>query len=107
MPIAVHAENFDQEVLREEKIVLVDFWGPQCGHCLALSPHVDKLEEVYGDRLKVTKLDASKNRRFCLSLKVLGLPTFLIYAKGKEVRRLSGGDLKMEEIERAIKEVIK
>ena len=107
MPIAVHADNFDQEVLWADKVVLVDFWGPQCGPCLALSPYVDKLEEAYGDKLKVTKLDASKNRRFCLSLKVLGLPTFLIYAKGKEVRRLSGGDLKMEEIERAIKEVIK
>jgi thioredoxin 1 len=107
MPIAVHAENFAQEVLRADQIVLVDFWGPQCGPCLALSPHGDKLEEVYGDKLKVTKLDASKNRRFCLSLKVLGLPTFLIYEKGKEVRRLSGGDLKMEEIEKAIKEVIK
>ena len=44
---------------------------------------------------------------FASSLKVLGLPTFLIYEKGKEVRRLSGGDLKMEEIEKAIKEVIK
>ena len=104
MPIAVHAENFDQEVLREEKVVLVDVWGPQCGPCLALSPHVDKLEEVYGDKLKVTKLDASKNRRFCLSLKVLGLPTFLIYEKGKEVRRLSGGNLRMKDIEKTVKE---
>jgi len=106
MPVEVNSENYEREVIQANKPVLVDFWGPQCRPCLALSPHIDRLAEAYRDKAKVTKLDASKNRRLCLSLKVIGLPTFLFYKDGREVGRLSGGDLKIADIEKTLKEVI-
>jgi len=102
----VNADNFEKEVVESEIPVLVDFWGPQCAPCLALIPQVEKLEEKFGKRLKITKVDASKNRRLCLTLKVLGLPTFLLYKGGKEVDRLSGNNLKIEEIEEAVKKIV-
>jgi thioredoxin 1 len=104
--IELNNENYEQEVIKSDRPVIVDFWGPQCGPCLALSPHVDQLAEVYGGKVKVAKLDASKNRRLCLSLKVLGLPTFLFYKNGQECQRLIGGALKIEEIEDAMKKLI-
>ncbi|MCX5908050.1 MAG: thioredoxin domain-containing protein [Deltaproteobacteria bacterium] len=104
--LEVSSENFAQEVLQSEKPVLVDFWGPRCAPCLALMPQVEKLETTYGDKIKVVKVDASKNRRLCLELKVLGLPTYLFYKNGQGVGRLTGGDLKIQDVEEQLKKIL-
>jgi thioredoxin 1 len=106
MAIEINADTFEKEVVQSEVPVLVDFWGPRCVPCLALMPHVEGLGEKYGEELKITKIDASKNRRLCLTLKVLDLPTFLFYKCGKEVNRLRGESLTIEEIEEAAKRMI-
>ena len=102
----VNSETFEEEVLQADKPVLIDFWGPQCGPCLALMPAVEQLAERHKDKLKLVKLDASKNKRFCLSMKVRGLPTFLLFKDGKEVNRLTGGELTIEKIESALKSIL-
>lgn len=106
MAVELNADIFEKEVVESEIPVLVDFWGPQCVPCLALMPKVEGLAEKYGEKVKIMKVDASKNRRLCLNLKVFGLPTFLFYKNGKEVDRLSGNNLKIEEIEEAVKKII-
>jgi thioredoxin 1 len=106
MAIDVSSDTFDAEVLQSEVPVLVDFWGPQCAPCLALMPQVIELGEKLDGRLKVAKIDASKNRRFCLQLRVLALPTFLIYKNGEEVERLSSQDLTISEIDAAVAKVM-
>lgn len=106
MLIEVTSENFDQEVITSERPVLVNFWGPRCGPCLALMPKVEELENKYKGKIKVSKVDASKNKKLCLNLKIMGLPTFLLFKGGIEVDRLSGGDLKIEDIEESIKKII-
>lgn len=83
--IELTAENFEEEVMKAEKPVLVDFWGPRCEPCKALMPHVEKLEEKYKDRVKFCKLDTSKNMRLAISQKVLGLPTLIFYKNGQKV----------------------
>lgn len=102
----VNADTFEKEVVQSEVPVLVDFWGPACVPCLALMPHVEALEAKYGGKWKLAKLDASKNRRLCLNLKVLVLPTFLLYKNGTEVSRLKGETLTIEDIEKAVKKMI-
>ena len=89
--------------MKAKQLVLVDFWGPQCVPCLSLMPQVKKIEKKYDSKLKIAKIDASKNRRLCLNLRVSGLPTFLIFKDGQEVKRLSGGTLTIGEIETAVK----
>jgi thioredoxin 1 len=106
MPIEVNSETFEKEVLQADRLVLVDFWGPRCAPCLALMPQVEELEEKYRDKIKLTKVDASKNRRLCLNLKVMGLPTFLFYREGKELSRLSGGELSIADIEESLKKLV-
>jgi thioredoxin 1 len=64
------------------------------------------LEQTYADKIKITKIDASKNRRLCLQLKVLSLPTFLFYKKGEGVGRLTGQNLKIRDIEEEVKKII-
>jgi len=89
MGIEVSMDSFDEEVVSASHPVLVDFWGPQCKPCLALMPYVESLDEQYPG-IKIVKVDASRNRRLCLKLGVLSLPTFLFYNGGKEVARLVG-----------------
>ena len=106
MAIELSSEIFEAEVVKSSLPVLVDFWGPKCSSCLALMPSVEKLEEKYQGRFKITKVDASKNRRLCIGVKVLGLPTFLIYKDGKEMARLNGEALTIGEIETAMEKVL-
>ncbi len=102
----VTTENFEQEVIRSPQPVMIDFWGPQCGPCLALMPKVDALSEKYADKVKLTKVEAPKNRRLCLNLKVMSLPTFLFYKEGKEVERLTG-NITVESIENSLSKLFR
>ncbi len=104
--LEVNSDTFAPEVLQSDKPVLVDFWGPRCGPCLALMPQVENLEKTYGEKVKIVKVDASKNRRLCLELKVLGLPTYLMYKNGEGIGRLTGGDLKIHDIEEILKKAV-
>ncbi len=103
--IEVNSENFEQEVVKSPQPVLVDFWGPQCGPCLALTPQVEALSEKYRDQVKVTKVEAPKSRRLCLNLRVMGLPTFLFYKNGQEVVRLTG-NITIRSIEDSLKKLL-
>ena len=96
MAVDVTKETFGEEVESSPGLVLVDFWGPACVPCVALMPFVDELAGKLGQQLKVVKVDASKNRRLCIDLKVMGLPTFLMYQGGQEVGRLSGKEVNQE-----------
>src|SRR5512136_1834023 len=102
--IEINSDSFEREVLHSSMPVLVDFWGPQCGPCLALMPKVEALTERYGEKVRMTKVEAPKNRRLCLTLKVMSLPTFLFFKDGKEVDRLSG-DITIQSIEECLKKI--
>ncbi len=99
----VDKETFETEVVGSQLPVVVDFWGPQCVPCLALMPGVETLAGNYDGRVKIAKVEAQKNRRLCLSLKVLALPTFLFYKDGQEVSRLSGDNVSLQMIEDKLK----
>jgi len=103
---SIDVDTFSKEVLESDMPVLIDFWGPQCGPCLALMPAVDKMKATYNGRIKLVKVDASQNKRLCLNLKVFSLPTFLFYKNGKEVNRLSGGEIIAEDIESSLKSML-
>ena len=98
MALDVTKETFGAEVESSPGMVLVDFWGPACAPCLALMPYLGELAGKYETRLKVVKVDASKNRRLCIDLKVMGLPTFLLYRDGQEIGRLSGKEVNQAEL---------
>ena len=99
-------DNFDTEVLESRQPVLIDFWGPQCGPCLALNPFVAQLESEYQGKVRVAKVNAAENRMLCVRLKVLGLPTFLLYKNGEEIERITANDVSEDSIRRAIEAVL-
>ena len=102
----IDKDTFETEVMSSELPVVVDFWGPQCVPCLALMPGIESLAGRYEGRVKVAKVEAPKNRRLCLNLKVLALPTFLFYKNGKEVKRLSGDSVSVQMVEDALEKLL-
>ncbi|HPF44505.1 MAG TPA: thioredoxin family protein [Syntrophomonadaceae bacterium] len=101
--IAVDKENFEQEVLQAEGIVMVDWWGPKCERCLELMPSVEELAEKYAGKIKFCSVDTSGNRRLAISQKVLGLPAILFYKGGEKIDEISGQEIAAEDIEEKIR----
>jgi thioredoxin-like negative regulator of GroEL len=81
-----------------EGTVLVDVWGPQCRPCIALMPHVERIAAAYPD-LTVVKLEAPKARRICIELRVMSMPTFLLFRDGEEIDRITDPDLRPAQLE--------
>ena len=100
--LVLDRNNYESEVLGSKETILVDFWGPQCRPCLALMPGVERLEKDYAGKVKVGKVNAVENRMLCAKLRVMGLPTFLIYRGGAEVARLTGEQLTERDLINAI-----
>jgi thioredoxin 1 len=91
---AVSKTDFEEKVLQasRHRPVLVDYWGPRCGPCLKLMPWVEKLADELADRATIVKLNTAENRRLAIDLRVMGLPTFVVYRDGQEVERLTGDE---------------
>ena len=106
MAIDLNRDNYETEVLQAKETVMVDFWGPQCRPCLALMPVVDQLEKEYTGKIKVAKLNAAENRMICAKLRVMGLPTYLFYKNGVEIKRLTGEHITRNDLVEAIKAAI-
>ncbi len=106
MAIDLNRDNYEDEVFQSKEPVLVDFWGPQCRPCLALMPAVERLEKDYAGRLKVAKVNAAGNRMLCAKLRVLGLPTYLVYKGGTEINRLTGDNITEGDLKKAIEAVV-
>ena len=79
--------NFETEVLKSEKPVLIDFWATWCGPCMRQGPVVEELaEEGYA----VGKVDVDQNMALAQQFRVVSIPTLLIFKGGQEVHRLVG-----------------
>src|SRR5947199_1071776 len=77
--------SFDQDVLKSETPVLVDFWAAWCGPCRAIAPIVDELATEYAGKLKVSKMDVDRNSATPMRYGVRGIPTLLVF-KGDPVK---------------------
>jgi thioredoxin 1 len=106
LEIELNRDNYEAETLKSDLPVLVDFWGPQCRPCLALMPAIEELSRNYTGRLKVGKVNAVQNRMLCARLRVIGLPTFILYKNGAEIKRLTGEDIKIGEIKIAMEAML-
>lgn len=98
--------NFEEEVLKSEGTVLVDFFGDGCAPCEALMPHVVSLSEEYGDKIKFCKLNTTSARRLAISQKIMGLPVIAIYKNGEKIEELVKEDATKEAVEEMIKKYI-
>jgi thioredoxin 1 len=88
--LAVTDESFEQEVLKSDVPVLVDFWAAWCGPCRMIAPTVDQLAVEYAGKLKVVKVDVDQNPDISGRFGVLSIPTLMVFKGGQMVERILG-----------------
>ncbi|UZT83039.1 thioredoxin [Caproicibacterium sp. BJN0003] len=86
---ALTSENFEAEVLKESKTVLVDFWASWCGPCRMLSPVVDQIAEERQD-IKVCKVNIDEQPELAQKFGIMSIPTLLVFRDGKQVNSSVG-----------------
>ena len=102
MAVELNRDNYESLALQSRGVVLVDFWGPLCKPCLALMPAVEQLERDYLGQAVVGKVNSSQNRMLCARLRVMSLPTFIVYKDGVERERLTGEALRPVDLKAAV-----
>jgi thioredoxin 1 len=90
MAIEVTDANFDNEVLKSNVPVLVDFWAEWCGPCRMVAPEVEKIEKEKAGVLKVGKLNVDENRETAIKYGITSIPSLLLFKNGQMVKKLVG-----------------
>jgi len=88
--IEVNDDNFDKEILKSDKPVLLDFWAPWCGPCKAIGPVIDGLAADYGDRVTFAKMNVDDNPATPSQYEVRAIPTLMIFKDGKVSEQATG-----------------
>lgn len=81
--------NFDQ-LIQSEKPILVDFFATWCGPCKMLSPILKEVKDQLGEQISIIKIDVDKNQQIAAQYQVRGVPTMILFQKGKQLWRQSG-----------------
>lgn len=87
--INITLENFEAEVIKSEKTVLVDFWAPWCGPCRMLSPIVDEIAEERSD-IKVGKVNVDEQEELAMRFGIMSIPTLIVFKNGEAVKKNLG-----------------
>ena len=83
MEITLTKTNFEAEVLKSDKPVLVDFWAPWCGPCRMLAPVLAEVAAEKGDKIKVGKVNVDENLELAAQYGISGIPAILLFKDGK------------------------
>ena len=88
--ISITVDNFEDEVLKSDLPVLVDFWAEWCGPCKMIAPAVGQLAEKYKGKLKVAKVNVDEAGSVASMFNVSSIPTLMIFKKGEIVAQRMG-----------------
>lgn len=86
----VDESNFEKEVLKSDKPVIVDFWAPWCMPCNILAPVFEKVSEEYNGKIKFAKLNTDKSPNIAMKYGVFSIPTMLFFHNGVVIDALIG-----------------
>lgn len=89
-PFTFTDENFDQEALKSNQPVIVDFWAAWCGPCKMIAPIIEEIATEYEGKAKVGKLDVDDNQQTAIKYGVRSIPTVLFFKDGKLVDTVIG-----------------
>jgi thioredoxin 1 len=86
----VTTSTWDDEVMKAQGLVMIDFWAAWCGPCRIISPTVEELSKEYGGKVKVLKLNTDENSDIASRYQVMGIPTLMFFKDGKKLDQIVG-----------------
>ena len=99
MEVNLNKENFEQEVIKSDKTVLVDFWATWCGPCQMIAPVVEDIAKE--GKVKVGKVNVDDEQELAITYGVMSIPTLIFFKNGNPVKEVVGFHSKSE-----LKEII-
>jgi len=101
-PVEITDDNFETEVIKSDKPVLIDFWAVWCGPCKLIAPIVEELATEYDGKVKIGKLDVDSNQQTAIKFGVRSIPTLLLFKDGKLKDTIIGAVPKGKVVEKLI-----
>lgn len=100
MALTITTENFENEVIKSEKVALVDFWAEWCGPCRMIGPIVEELSKEYDGKAVIGKLNVDNYGEIAEQYGIRSIPTLLLFKGGQLVDRVVGAVPKQELVKR-------
>lgn len=94
--LKITRENFENEVMKSNIPVLIDFWAPWCGSCQMMGPIIEQLAEEYEGKAKVGKVNVDEEGELSQAFGVMSIPTIVLVKDGKVVKQAVGARPKTE-----------
>lgn len=89
-PFEISDDTFDQDVLKSDIPVVVDFWAAWCGPCKMIAPVLEEIAEEYDGKLKVAKMDVDANTKIASQFKIMSIPSLLFFRGGELIDQVVG-----------------
>jgi thioredoxin 1 len=86
-------DNFEEEVLKESRPVLVDFWAVWCAPCRMIAPVIEEIAETYGAKIKVGKVNVDENSKIPNQYGIRSIPTVMLFKDGKVAEQVIGANV--------------
>ena len=102
MIIEITRDNFEEEVLKSDKKVLVDFWATWCNPCKMMHPVLEKLDEELNGEAKIWKINIDNDPVLASKFGVMSIPTFMVFEKG-ELKSTLVGTQSLEKLKEIVK----
>ena len=88
--LKITENNFEEEVMKSDRKVIVDFYADWCGPCKMMSPIIDEIAEELGDKVKVGKVNSDENMNLLERYGIMSIPTIIIFENGTAVKTFVG-----------------
>ncbi|MCI9016053.1 MAG: thioredoxin [Clostridia bacterium] len=96
LEVTLTTQNFEEEVLKSEKPVLVDFWATWCSPCKMIAPILAEFAEEYKEKVKVGKVNVDEQRDLAMKYQISSIPTLILFKNGHIINNLVGFHSKQE-----------
>ena len=103
--LEVTSNNFEQEVLKSETVILADFWAPWCVPCKMMEPVLEKLLSVHDGKIKIVRINVDDEAELAVKFNIVSIPSLLLFEKG-EMKKMHVGAASQAVLENFLKEYL-